>query len=296
MVYTVTLNPALDYYMRVNELKEDVQTADKISIVFGGKGINVSYVLQQLDVESVALGFVGGFSGEKLVSLLEKESIKTNFVKIDAETRINVKLSGVSSLVVNAKGPSITLRDEQALINSLNQIEDNDYLVLAGSVPSSMGELAYERMMNSIDKNVKLVVDTTGNALKSILKFNPFLIKPNIFEIEEILKRRLVSNQDIYQGAVELQQLGAKNVLVSLGRRGMMLVDENSNQYMEPIIDGEVKNTNGCGDSTVAGFIAGYIKKQDYRNALHIASICANATAFSNSLATKSEIDALLKL
>lgn len=295
MVYTVTLNPALDYYMRVNELKEDVQIADKTDIRFGGKGINVSYVLRQLGVDSVALGFVGGYSGDKLKSLLENEKIMTDFINIDGETRINVKLSGVSSLIINAKGPSITLRNEQELLKALNKIQPNDYLVLAGSIPSSMGELAYERMINNIDKNVNLVVDTTGNALKSVLKYKPFLIKPNIYEIEELLKRKLKTNKEIIQGAMELQSLGARNVIVSLGRGGMLLVDENANHYNEPIIEGEVKNTNGCGDSTVAGFIAGYIRKNDYRYALHLASACANATAFSNSLATRVEIEMLLK-
>lgn len=297
MVYTVTLNPALDYYLKINEIKEDVQTAEKTALYFGGKGINVSVILSNLNVENTALGFVGGFIGEKLCSLLSAEHINTDFVNIDGDTRINVKIAGARDIIVNAKGPSITLKNEQALIKKIKKIKKNDYLVLSGSIPSSMGESAYERILDCIDTDgINLVADTTGRALRSILKYKPFMIKPNNFELEELFGKRLTAKDELAAAANELRALGARNVLVSMGKKGMLLVDENGDINTEPIIDGEVKNTTGCGDSSVAGFIAGYIKKQDYRYALRMASICGNATAFSDKLASRSEIQKLINM
>lgn len=295
MVYTVTLNPALDYYMKISELRPDVQIADRTSVFFGGKGINVSAVLTQLNVENIALGFVGGFSGNRLSTLLNEHKIKTDFVHIEEDTRINVKLEGAKNLVVNAAGPTITLKNEQMLFKKLSLINSEDYLVLSGSIPSSMGNNAYERMLQCVkNKKINLVVDTAGKALFGVLKYNPFLIKPNNFELEELMGSHLNNKNDIIEAARELQKMGARNVLVSMGNQGMLLLDETNDINMESIIDGEVKNTTGCGDSAVAGFIAGYIKYQNYRKALRLASVCANATAFSNTLATKNEIMHLL--
>lgn len=296
MIYTVTLNPALDYYMKINELRSDVQLAEKTSVFYGGKGINVSVILNRLGIENTALGFVGGFSGDRLCSLLKENNINTDFIRIDADTRINVKIAGAKNLVINAAGPTITLKNEQALLKKLSSIKEGDYLVLSGSIPSSMGNSAYERMLECIgNKNINLVVDTAGQPLFSVLKYNPFLIKPNNFELEELVGTHLNNKNDIINAARELQQMGARNVLVSMGNQGMLLLDESNDINVEPIIDGEVKNTTGCGDSAVAGFIAGYLRSKDYRKALHLASICANATAFCNTLATKKEIDRLLE-
>lgn len=296
MIYTVTLNPALDYYMKINELRADVQLAEKTSVFYGGKGINVSVILNRLGIENTALGFVGGFSGDRLCSLLKENNINTDFIRIDADTRINVKIAGAKNLVINAAGPTITLKNEQALLKKLSSIQEGDYLVLSGSIPSSMGNSAYERMLECIgNKNINLVVDTAGQPLFSVLKYNPFLIKPNNFELEELVGTHLNNKNDIINAARELQKMGARNVLVSMGNQGMLLLDESNDINVEPIIDGEVKNTTGCGDSAVAGFIAGYLRNNDYRKALHLASICANATAFSSTLATKKEIDRLLE-
>lgn len=296
MVYTVTLNPALDYYMELAELKDDVQIADKTLIDFGGKGINVSAILSRLGVKTTALGFVGGFTGEKLCSMLDDEGVKNDFVPISSDTRINVKITGADNITVNSNSTSISLSDEQKLTKKMAEVKNGDYLVLSGSVPKSMGTLAYERILAGVKaKDFKLVVDTSGEALKNLISHNPFLIKPNNFEMEELLKVKLKSNDDFIYGAKKLQKMGAKNVLVSLGKKGMMLLDENENVYFEPIIDGKVKNTNGCGDSAVAGFIAGYSMSGSYKNALHLASICANATAFSSRLATRKEIELLVK-
>lgn len=284
--------------MRISELKPDIQIADSASFSYGGKGINVSVILNHLGIEATALGFVGGYNGRRLCDLLSAEKIKTDFVHISSETRINVKIDGATKMTVNAKGPSISLNDEKRLIESMSDIRENDYLVISGSIPSSMGENAYERLLDALRKtnpNFNLVVDTSGEALKGLLKYNPFLIKPNNFELEEILGKRLVSREDFIAGAVQLQNMGANNVLVSLGNQGMILVTKTGQVFSEPIIEGEVINTNGCGDSAVGGFIAGYLMTGDYRNALHLASICANATAFSGSIATKEQIEALSK-
>ena len=295
MIYTVTLNPALDYYMRLSELRADVQIADKTTVFYGGKGINVSAVLTELGIENKALGFVGGFSGDRLCALLKKKKIATDFVKIEADTRINVKIAGAKNLVINAAGPTITFKDEQALIKKLKAINDDDYIVLSGSIPSSMGNSAYERILECVNrKNAKLIVDTAGKPLFSVLKYKPFLIKPNNFELEELMEVHLNNKDDIISAAEDLQKMGAQNVLVSMGNQGMLLLDENGDINMEPIIDDQVKNTTGCGDSAVAGFIAGYLRYNDYHKALRYASACANATAFSNTLATRKEIENIL--
>lgn len=297
MVYTVTLNPAIDYYMKINEIKDDVQNAEQVSLSYGGKGINVSVILTHLSIENTALGFVGGHTGEMLKELLSKEKIHSDFISIDGSTRINVKIVGAKDIIVNAKGPSITLRNEQELIRRLSKIKGGDYLVLSGSVPNSMGDSAYERIIESVKhKNINLIVDTTGKALKSTLAYKPFLIKPNNFELEDFFGTKLSSKDDIVKCARQLQNMGAKNVLISCGKDGMLLVDENGELNSEPILDGEVKNTTGCGDSTVAGFLAGYIKKNNYRYALRVANACANATAFSTKLASKSEILNMLNI
>ena len=296
MVYTVTLNPALDYLLKIDEIKEDVQTAVKSKLCFGGKGINVSVILSRLGIDNTALGFTGGFSGNKINEMLTKQSIQTDFIKIEGDTRINVKITGATNLSVNAEGPAVTLRNEQELLKKLSKIKSEDYLVLSGSIPKSMGDSAYERIIENLpDKSIKIVADTSGAPLKSILKYKPFLIKPNNFELQEISENRLKSTRDITAAAKALQKYGAQNVLVSMGKKGMILIDKTGDINSEPVIDGRVKNTTGCGDSAVAGFIAGYIKKQDYRFALKLASICANATAFSDTLASSEQIKALAK-
>lgn len=295
MIYTLTLNPSLDYLMKTGEVKDDIQTAKSTSISYGGKGINVSVILKNLGIDSVALGFCGGHMGEKLKELLKQEGICFKPTEIEDDVRINVKIVGAQNLTVNAAGPQITLNDEEKLFNSLSQIKSGDWIVISGSIPKSMGSHAYERLLNQLsDRSVNLVADTTGEPLKMLLKHKPFLIKPNNFELAEIFNAKIESKDDVIEYALKLQKMGAKNVLVSMGRDGMLLLDEHGSIYTEPIIDLPVKNTVGCGDSSVAGFIAGYIKKHDYKYSLHLASVCANATAFSDRLATKSEIEKLL--
>ena len=179
MVYTVTLNPALDYCLTVAHKSDDVNIAEKAVVTYGGKGINVSVVLKRLGIESKAIGFYGGFSGKKLKTLLQ-DKVDFDFVNIDGDTRINVKISGVYNYIFNADGPFVTLNDERRLLRKLSKIAQGDYLVLSGSVPRSMGSLAYERLLDSVkSKNIKIIADTSGESLKGILKFKPFLVKPN---------------------------------------------------------------------------------------------------------------------
>ncbi len=290
MVYTVTLNPALDYCLTVAHEADDVHIAEKAVITYGGKGINVSVVLNRLGIENKALGFYGGFSGEKLKEIL-KDQTDFDFVKIEGETRINVKIAGAYNYIFNADGPSVTLSDEQSLFRKLSKINNGDFLILSGSVPRSMGSLAYERLLDSVkSKNIKIIADTSGDSLKCILKFKPFLIKPNVFELSDFFGKNLKDYDNICAAAQKMQNYGAQNVLVSMGGDGMLLVDENGEIHRINIIEGDVKNTNGCGDSAVAGFTAGYIMKKDFDYALRLANACANATAFSDGLCTKSDV------
>lgn len=290
MVYTVTLNPALDYYLTVANKSDDVHIAEKAVVTYGGKGINVSVVLKRLGIENKAIGFYGGFSGKKLKTLLQ-DKVDFDFVNIDGDTRINVKISGVYNYIFNADGPFVTLNDERRLLRKLSKIAHGDYLVLSGSVPRSMGSLAYERLLDSVkSKNIKIIADTSGESLKSILKFKPFLVKPNVFELSEFFGKNLKDSDNICAAAQKMQSYGAQNVLVSMGGRGMLLVDENGEIHRIDIIEGDVKNTNGCGDSAVAGFAAGYIMKNDFDYALRLANACANATAFSDGLCSKADV------
>lgn len=295
MVYTVTLNPALDYCLTVSQTAADVHFADKAVVTYGGKGINVSVVLNRLGIENKALGFYGGFSGEKLKTLLENK-IDFDFIKISGDTRINVKIGGVYNFVFNVDGPSVTLNDEQRLLRKLSKVLPNDYIILSGSVPRSMGSLAYERLLSGIKaKNVKIIADTSGQSIKTVLKFKPFLVKPNIYELSDFIGEKLSDYNDVCAAARKMQQCGAQNVLVSMGGDGMLLADENGEFRQADIIHGDVKNTNGCGDSAVAGFVAGYILKNDFDYALALSNACANATAFSDGLCTKSAVMKLLE-
>ena len=291
MIYTVTLNPALDYVLKVNKLNfEDINRAEETSICFGGKGINVSAVLKELETESVALGFVGGFSGKKLESLLEKENIKTDFVHVNGETRINVKIRYGKELDFNANGCNISGEEIEALIKKLERAEKGDFVVLAGSAPKTLPQDIYEKIMQRLSgRGVHFVVDAEGDLLLNSLKFKPFLIKPNHHELEAIFGKAK-SEEEIIKNAHKLREMGAQNVLVSLAENGALLLDENGEIHRIENAPGTLINSVGCGDSMAAGFISGYIKTKDYSYALKLATACANATAYSEGLATKETI------
>ncbi|WP_296080642.1 1-phosphofructokinase [uncultured Eubacterium sp.] len=293
MVYTITLNPALDYVMKVGKLRyDDINRSASEEIYYGGKGINVSVILTRLGVHNKALGFVAGFTGRKLEQMLVEEGIDCDFNRLkEGQTRINVKIKADTELDVNAQGPDISEQEIGELMEKLDDIKEGDYLVLAGSIPSTLPDDIYERILARLQKrNVNFVVDATGDLLKNVLPYKPFLVKPNHHELGDLFGVETKTEEDIVKYAKKVQEMGARNVLVSRAKDGATLIDENGNVTTFGNVDGKVVNSVGCGDSMVAGFVAGYINKKDYAYALKLGAACGNATAFSEELATADEI------
>lgn len=297
MIYTVTFNPALDYIVNVPDYSEGAvnRTATE-KLLAGGKGINVSTVLHNLGAENTALGFVSGFTGKMIVSLLDEIGVKNDFTEIDnGFSRINVKIKSSKETEINGRGPVVNSSDMSRLYKKLDRLTDGDMLVLAGSVPYGMSDFVYCDIMNRLsDKKIDFIVDATGDLLTNVLKYKPFLIKPNNFEIGEIFGREINSASESEQAAKELQKQGARNVLVSRGADGALLVTENGTSLSFPAPEGAVVNTTGSGDSMVAGFIAGYIETKDYEYALKMGLSAGSASAFSENLATGEEIKRVL--
>lgn len=294
MVYTVTLNPALDYVMKLKALRtDDINRTDGEEIYYGGKGINVSVILTQLGIPNTALGFLGGFTGKKLEEMLKNDNISCDFNHLkNGDTRINVKIKADKEIDLNACGPEITKEDMQSFLRKLDGIKSGDYLILAGSIPNTLPDDIYEQILERVgDRNINCVVDATGDLLKNVLKYKPFLIKPNHHELGDLFSVQIKSDDDIVKYSKKLQEMGAKNVLVSMAKDGAMLTDENGNVHKIGNAKGKLINSVGCGDSMVAGFTAGYIKTADYSYALRLGSACGNATAFSEKLATREEIE-----
>ena len=293
MVYTVTFNPALDYVMNVKELStDDINRTESEELYYGGKGINVSAILSRLDIPTVALGFTAGFTGDKLREMMNEDGIKNDFVKLNSGfTRINVKVKYGKELDINAKGPRITPDEIEVLLQKLKQLNCGDYLVLAGSVPSSLPDDLYSNILEELSgRNINTVVDTTGNQLLNVLKYKPFLIKPNHHELGEIFGQKMNTTEKIIEYAKKLKEMGAVNVLVSRGGDGAVLVDGNGTVHPASAVSGTLVNSVGCGDSMVAGFIAGYITNKSYSEALKLSVACSAATAFSKELAKADEI------
>ncbi|MCH5191021.1 MAG: 1-phosphofructokinase [Oscillospiraceae bacterium] len=293
MVYTVTFNPALDYIMNTDTLSaDDINRASADEIICGGKGINVSTVLSRLGIPSKALGFAAGFTGEELCRMLTESGIDNDFIRLEnGRTRINVKIRCSSEIDINAAGSEIPDKKLTELFEKLNCLENGDFLVLAGSVPTSLPNNTYERILNKLDgKSIHAVVDTSGNQLINTLKYNPFLIKPNHHELGEIFGISADSTEEITEYACRLKSMGAQNVLVSRGEKGAVLIDADGNTHTVGAVTGKAVSTTGCGDSMVGGFIAGYIKSGDYDYALRLATACGAATAFSKGIAEKEEI------
>lgn len=298
MIYTVTLNPSIDYIVRLDELKTGITnrtTSEEYYI--GGKGINVSCVLAELGIKSTALGFVAGFTGEAIEKGLKNPKITADFITLKSGiSRINIKIKAGEETEINCQGPHI---DEEELLNlfdKIDNIQSGDTLIVAGNIPNTLPDDVYERILERLEgKDVRIVVDATKKLLVNSLKYEPFLIKPNRQELSEIFDTTVKTESDVVKYAQELQKMGAKNVLVSLGGDGALLVDEFGKVHKEGVIKGhKVLNTVGSGDSMVAGFVAGCIDKNDYAYALKLGSACGNATAFLNGLATKEKIEELL--
>lgn len=299
MVYTITLNPALDYVMKVGKLRyDDINRSKSEEIYYGGKGINVSVILTRLGVHNKALGFVAGFTGRKLEQMLVDEGIDCDFNRLsNGQTRINVKIKADTELDVNASGPDISEDDIKDLMDKLDDIGEDDYLVLAGSIPSTLPDDIYERILSRLQsRGVNFIVDATGDLLKKALPYKPFLVKPNHHELGDLFGVETKTEEDIVKYARKVQEMGARNVLVSRAKDGATLIDENAKVTTFANVDGELVNSVGCGDSMVAGFVAGYINKKDYAYALKLGAACGNATAFSEELATADEIKKVFEI
>lgn len=298
MVYTVTFNPALDYVMNVEKLStDDINRTESEELYYGGKGINVSAILSRLNIPTVALGFTAGFTGKKLKDMLDDDGIKNDFTELNSGfTRINVKVKFGKELDINANGPEITADEIKELFLKLKKLNDGDYLVLAGSVPASLPDDLYSKILEELSgKNINIVVDTTGNQLLNVLKYKPFLIKPNHHELGEIFGQEMDTTEKITEYAKKLQDMGAVNVLVSRGGDGAVLVDGNGTVHPAAAVEGTLVNSVGCGDSMVAGFIAGYITNKSYSEALKLSVASSSATAFSKELAKADEIYKIYK-
>ncbi|MCD8026710.1 MAG: 1-phosphofructokinase [Clostridiales bacterium] len=298
MIYTVTLNPSIDYIVRLDSLKTGITNrTTSEEYYFGGKGINVSCVLAELGLESTAFGFVAGFTGEAIEKGIRNDKIITDFIKLKSGiSRINVKIKAGEETEINCQGPKIEKGELERLLCKIDRITDGDTLVLAGNVPNTMPDNAYEIILERIkNKDVRIVVDATKQLLLNSLKYKPFLIKPNRQELSEIFDVEINSESDVEKYANKLRQSGAKNVLISLGKDGAMLIDEFGKKHTSGVLKENVINTVGSGDSMVAGFIVGYEKEHSYSYALKLGSVCGNATAFLSGLATKEKIAELLE-
>lgn len=296
MIYTVTFNPSLDYIVSVNDFRLGLTNrTDSEQIFPGGKGINVSTILTNLGIESTALGFVAGFTGEEIVRGVEERGIRSDFIQIGSGiSRINMKLKNIDGTEINGMGPKISPEKVEELMKKLDVLGEGDVLVLAGSIPASMPDDMYSRILERMDgKGVVSVVDATGDLLLNVLKYRPFLIKPNNHELGELFGVRLTRRKEVAPYARKLQERGARNVLVSMAGEGAVLVAEDGSIHEAPAPEGVLVNAVGAGDSMVAGFTAGWLEKQDYRHAFYMGVAAGSASAFSEYLATKEEIMAL---
>lgn len=297
MIYTVTLNPSLDYVMHLDTINvSGFNRSKKEEIYPGGKGINVSIVLNNLDIPNKALGFIAGFTGQEIDNVMKQLGSNTDFITLDQGiSRVNVKLVASKETEVNGMGPKITPGDLKELFTKLEEIQDGDFLVLAGSIPDSVPDSIYQDIMKQLShKNIHIVVDATKDLLLNVLKYKPFLIKPNHLELAEMFNVELHSDEDIITYARKLQEMGAQNVLISMGGDGSILITNEGEAVKISVPKGTVINTVGSGDSMVAGFIAGYLKSKDLKEALKFATATGSATAFSTWLAQKETIDNLL--
>lgn len=296
MIYTVTFNPSLDYIVSVEDFKLGLTNRTSSELLLpGGKGINVSTVLRNLGIESTALGFIAGFSGDEIVRRLEAMGVKNGFIRLEnGFSRINLKLKSIDGTEINGQGPDIDEEKVKKLMDQLSELGEGDVLFLSGSIPASMPDDAYQRIMELLEgKGVRIAVDATKDLLLKVLVHHPFMIKPNNHELGEIFGVELKTRASVVPYAKKLQEQGARNVLVSMAGEGAVLVAENGKVYEAPAPKGILVNGVGAGDSMVAGFMAGYMEKQDYEYAFHMGVASGSASAFSENLATKEEITAV---
>ena len=296
MIYTVTFNPSLDYIVEVENFKMEATNRTSFEQMLpGGKGINVSFVLKNLGVDSTAIGFLAGFVGEEIEKKVEAEGIKAQFLKLEeGVSRINVKIRNINGMEINGMGPDISTRKVDELMARIDTLENGDTLVLAGSIPQTMPDSIYMDIMARLEsKGIRVVVDATKDLLMNVLAYKPFLIKPNNHELGEIFGVTLQTREEVVPYARKLQEKGARNVLVSMAGEGAVLIDENGTVHMSGAPQGKVMNAVGAGDSMVAGFLAGWMLKSDYEYAFRMGLATGSASAFSEKLATKEEVEAV---
>ena len=293
MIYTVTLNPSLDYVVDVDDF-ELGRTNRAVSerLYAGGKGINVSFVLKNLGFESTALGFSAGFTGEEIKKQIQERGITENFITVlNGQSRINIKLRGQQETEINGMGPDIEKEHIQQLLKKLSVLSTGDYLILAGSVPMKINDTIYYDILKTLDKKgIKAVVDTTGDLLLNVRKYHPFLIKPNIHELSELFSTEIKTKEEVVQYGLKLQDMGAQNVIVSMAGDGAVFICENGEIYKSEAPKGVVKNSVGAGDSMVAGFLAGFCETKDFAKAFKMGVCTGSASAFSEDLATKEQV------
>lgn len=299
MIYTVTFNPAIDYVIHLSgSLKlGGINRNESEEFQYGGKGINVSNVLRALGADTVALGFVAGFIGDGLEKGLADMGLKTDFIHVkEGMTRINAKVKAAEETEINGMGPTITDADMAKLYGQLDRVTGEDTLVLSGSIPKCLPGDTYEKIMARLDgRGVRIAVDAEKDLLVNVLKYHPFLVKPNNHELGEIFGKVLKTDAEILECAGKLQEMGGRNILISMAGDGAMLLDENGASHRIGCPKGKVLNSVGAGDSMVAGFLAGILKTGDYGYALKLGTAAGSATAFSLGLATKERIDALME-
>ncbi len=294
MIYTVTFNPSLDYIISVEDFKLGVTNRTSSELLLpGGKGLNVSMVLGNLGIESMALGFAAGFTGAEIVRRIEQMGVKSDFILLDnGISRINVKLKSIEGMEINGSGPEISEEHVQKLMEKLDVLGTGDVLVLAGSIPNSMPDDVYRRIMERLDgRGVMIVVDATKDLLVNVLAYHPFLVKPNNHELGEIFKVTLRTREEVIPYARKMQQMGAANVLVSMAGEGAVLAAEDGSIYEAPAPAGKLVNGVGAGDSMVAGFLAGWMEQKDYGHAFIMGISSGSASAFSEQLATGEEVE-----
>ncbi|MDQ0202423.1 1-phosphofructokinase [Pectinatus haikarae] len=299
MIYTVTFNPSLDYIVRLDSFKTGTINRLKYEkILCGGKGINVSIVLKNLGVSSIASGFTAGFTGEEIERQMKNEfNCSCDFIHLSAgNTRINVKIKADSETEVNGQGPNIPQQSIDALFAKLDKLQNGDYLVLAGSIPNTLPNNIYERILERLyHKNVNFVVDAEGKLLLNVLEYKPFLIKPNNHELGGMFGKTLTTPEALIEHARILQQRGARNILISRGGDGAILLTEKGDCMSCAAPTGTLINSVGAGDSMVAGFLAGYLSSADYKTAFRMGIAAGSASAFSENLAVMEEVDTLMK-
>ena len=293
MIYTVTFNPSLDYILDLSELNMNhVNRTSAERILPGGKGINVSIVLHNLGVDNKAICFTSGFTGDALKTLLQQRDMNADFINISQGlTRINVKLRSGGETEINGQGPEIKSEDIAELYEKLGYLDEEDYLVLAGSLPDTMSKSTYMDIMQMLQyNNSKIIVDATGELLLNVLPYKPFLIKPNNHELGNLFGVEVNTREDAVKYAKKLIEKGARNVLVSMSASGAVMVTEDGDVYEADAPQGEVKNSVGAGDAMLAGFLAGYIKYEDIDKAFKLGICAGSASAFSEEMATRDEV------